>query len=86
MTAPFIQYRDIFGRPGEGPHEHRTFGFASIDILFTIIAALLIPGDKLRNFVALMLIAIILHALFGVETTLNKKLGLVFRPKHDTVF
>lgn len=76
MSAPFIKYRDIFGRPGEGVHSHRTFGFASIDILFTIIAALLIPGNKLRNLAVLMLLAIILHALFGVETTLNKKLGL----------
>lgn len=76
MTAPFSQYKDIFGKPGEGPHKDRIFGFASIDILFTLIAALLIPGDKVRNFIFLMILAIILHTLFGVETALNKKLGL----------
>jgi hypothetical protein len=38
----FTEYRDIFGKPNEGIHERRFLGMAVWDIVFTLIAAVLI--------------------------------------------
>jgi hypothetical protein len=77
MSAPFADYKDIFGKPREGVHEARVFGLAAIDVLFTLIAALLLPGNKLRNFVLLVILGCILHALFGVDSELNRRIGQI---------
>lgn len=70
------KYRDIFGRPGEGTHAYRIFwNFAAVDIVMTILGAIVLSYvTKIRFwhwFVLLMLIAIILHRLFCVNTRLN---------------
>lgn len=76
MTAPFAEYKDIFGKPREGVHATRIFGLAAIDLIFTLIAALLIPGNKIRNFLVLIALGCIMHALFGVDSELNRIIGL----------
>jgi hypothetical protein len=73
-------YKNIFGKPGEGPHKHRIFGVAAVDLLGTVLIAVLIGMWKKYSivgiaalFIGLMILSLILHRLFCVETTLTKK-------------
>ncbi len=70
------KYKDIFGKPNQGLHKYRIFNIAIIDLVFTIIVAYFISTQfKIsfsKTFIILMIIAIIIHKLFGVETTINK--------------
>ena len=71
----FCQYKNIFGEPGKGVHSYRVKGFAIVDIVGTILAALLISWVLdtyfISTLVILFLLGIILHRLFCVRTTLD---------------
>ena len=66
---------DLLGKPGEGFHKERLFGFARNDLVGTVLIAILISYLGNWNvfvvFGILMLIAIYAHWLFRVNTTLN---------------
>lgn len=70
------QYRDIFGKPGEGVHSYRLFGIAIVDlgltILVSLIIAYLLGKNPLVICVIALLLGIIFHYLFCVNTTVNK--------------
>lgn len=67
------KYRSIFGDPGEGVHSYRFFSIAIIDLVLTMIVAYYLPlYDKFTNFILLLLLGIILHRIFCVNTTVNK--------------
>lgn len=74
------QYKDIFGKPREGVHQYRFFDIAIVDLIGTIIGALLIARwlnyDFVSVFLFLMISSLFIHKLFCVETTLTK---LIFR-------
>jgi fatty-acid desaturase len=76
MSCPFKKYKNIFGKEGEGAHSIRFLNLAIVDVILTVIGALLISYFIKVNFfiifIILMLIAIILHRLFCVNTTINK--------------
>lgn len=74
------KYSKIFGEPNTGSHAQRIGGFAFIDIVLTLIGAYIIssltysPTDIkafLLTFCVLIVLAIILHELFCVNTKLN---------------
>jgi hypothetical protein len=70
-------YKDMFGKPGEGAHAHRLFGVAIVDVILTLILALIISlkfGSFARNATALFLTSIVAHRAFGVRTTVDKLL------------
>jgi hypothetical protein len=71
----FCKYRHILGVEKKGFHKKRIFGFALNDILGTIIIASLYGYyaniNIIKSNVILFLIAIILHKIFCVKTTLN---------------
>jgi hypothetical protein len=71
----------VFGRPGEGVHEHYEFGFAIKNVAMTGATAVLIAKvfnkSILGTFAALIALGIGAHIAFGVPTALNKQLGLV---------
>lgn len=72
----FTKYKDIFGKPNEGLHAHRIFGFAAVDIILTIIAAIIISTYWNYTFISaligLFIVAQVLHYLVGVETAFIK--------------
>lgn len=83
MSAPLSAYRNIFGEPGKGVHAHRVCGYASVDLLATAgiaaIGAIVAGGDNkiaafLCIFIILMLVGILSHRIFGVNTALNVKI------------
>jgi uncharacterized membrane protein len=72
------QYKDIFGKPGEGNHSYRLFNIAIIDLILTLIGGYLISYyynySLLIVLIIIFLIAIILHRLFCVRTTIDRLL------------
>lgn len=74
------KHKDIFGKPNEGFHKAQIFGVAAFDLIGTVVIAWLLNKwlkiSFWKVFLGLMIIAILLHKLFCVETTLNKKLGI----------
>jgi uncharacterized membrane protein YcaP (DUF421 family) len=76
MSCPFKQFADIFGKPNEGVHSYRIFNIAIVDVIATLLGALLISYLFKVNFflvaVLLFLLGIVLHRLFCVNTTINK--------------
>ena len=71
----FCKYRDIFGKPNTGIHHIRIFDFAVMDIFGTILFAFIISQIyKYNIFIIifiLLLIAIVIHRIFCVNTKLN---------------
>ena len=76
MSCPFHEYKNIFGKEGEGAHSIRFLNIAIVDVIMTIIGAFIISYlfnlSFLMVFTILMLVAIILHRIFCVNTTINK--------------
>ncbi len=67
--------KNLLGKPNKGFHKH-VFGIAIFDLLATILVAVLLSWWKKWNFfivfLILMIIAIIVHRIFCVNTTINK--------------
>lgn len=81
MPIGLCKYKDALGVPGQGFHSARLFGFARNDVLGTfgiafIISLLFYRKTLLKSFIIISIIlfvlAIFLHRLFCVNTTLNK--------------
>ena len=71
------QYRNLFGKVGEGVHSYRIANLAVVDILLTVLGAFLIHlAFPVYHFgyilLALFLLGIILHRIFCVRTTIDK--------------
>lgn len=70
------KYKHIFGKEGEGLHSIRIFNIAIIDVIGTVLLAFVISNYFKTNLwitmISLFVIAIILHRVFCVNTTVNK--------------
>jgi|688.fasta_scaffold1010800_1 hypothetical protein len=71
------KYRDVLGKPKQGFHKH-FLGVAIGDLVGTILVCVLIWKIFHVNFWLVLLIAlllgIILHRIFCVNTTINKSI------------
>jgi hypothetical protein len=80
MSCPFKQHRDIFGVPGTGVHKQRFLDVALFDYIGTIILAIIF--SKLTKIplvvstILMFVLGVVLHMLFGVNTSAVKFLGL----------
>lgn len=72
------KYKNALGIPGKGIHSIRIFNIAVMDVIMTIIGALLISFFLKRSFwftlAALFILGITLHRVFCVRTTIDKLL------------
>ena len=69
------KYKNIFGEENKGIHSYRLFNVAVVDVIATIILALLISRKHfIKILILLFILGIILHRLFCVRTTLDKLL------------
>ncbi len=70
------QYKHIFGKEKEGVHSYRFLDIAIVDTLLTFILSLAISYYFKINlifvFVLLVILSIIIHLIFCVNTTLTK--------------
>jgi fatty acid desaturase len=79
MNLPSLcPYKNALGIPGKGVHSYRLFNIAIMDVIMTIIGALVISyllGWKFGwTLLGLFILGIILHRLFCVRTTIDKLL------------
>ena len=55
MSCPFKEYKNIFGKEGEGAHSIRFFNFAMVDVIMTIVGAFFISlFFKINFFIVLI--------------------------------
>jgi hypothetical protein len=74
------EFKDIFGAPNTGVHKYRMFGLAAVDLIGTVVIAYAINGFVINYallfiFIILMILSVIIHKAFGVETALVKKIN-----------
>jgi len=69
------KYANVLGKPGEGAHKH-VAGIAVFDLVGTILIAFLVARLFRWKFwlvlTVLLVLGVILHRLFCVNTTINK--------------
>jgi hypothetical protein len=77
----FKQFTDIFGIPNKGIHSYRLLDVACIDYLLTLVTAFILAYytsiPLVLTTIFSFIFAIICHALFGVNTSAIKYLGLI---------
>lgn len=70
------KYKDIFGKPGTGVHSYRFMGVAIVDVILTLIGAIIISYYTKYSFfivaTILFILGIILHRIFCVRTEVDK--------------
>lgn len=75
MTV-LCKYKDIFGKEKTGIHKYRVFDIAIFDVLGTLMLAYVFSHLFKTSFLAMCVImfvvAILIHRLFCVNTTINK--------------
>ena len=73
-----MNLKKAFGEPGKGLHSYRLFGVAIVDVIMTLIGAILISYMFNLPFfyvaIVLFVLGIVLHRLFHVRTTVDKTL------------
>ena len=75
----FCEYKDIFGKPGEGIHSFRIFNISVVDVLIVIFAAYIVKAfvpsfSFIFILIILFVFGILVHRLFCVRTTIDKLL------------
>jgi fatty acid desaturase len=69
------QYKNYFGKPGEGVHSYRIADIAVVDVGFTILVAWLLSYLFEWNFLWCLLgffiLGILMHRLFCVRTKID---------------
>lgn len=78
MEITLCPYKYLFGKEKTGVHSYRIFDIAIVDLISTIIAAWIIAKyfnlDFKETSIILLLLGIIIHRIFCVETTIDKLL------------
>lgn len=78
--CPFRTHRNFFGSPGTGVHNIRLLDVALVDYVLTLLAAFITSWTTSFPLVLSTLVwftlAIVLHTLFGVNTSAVHWLGL----------
>ena len=76
----FSKYKDIFGEAGKGVHSYRFLNTALVDYILTILGAILLTYltdiPLVLTTIGLLVLGLILHYLFGVNTNSLKYLGI----------
>ena len=78
--CPFSRFKDILGIPMEGIHSYRFLNTAIVDYSMSIILAFVIAYytdiPLVLTTIGVFILGILLHMLFGVDTSTIKYLGL----------
>jgi hypothetical protein len=71
--------KNMFGAPNTGVHSLRLFNVAVVDLLATVVVAYIITVytkyPLYYTLSGLLILALAVHKIFGVESTFNKVLG-----------
>ena len=74
------RYKDILGKPSQGIHRFRFGGVALVDLLLTVVlsyATTLLTGAPFTiTLTAWLLVGLVLHILFCVQTSVVTYIGI----------
>tara|TARA_B100000745_G_C19899461_1_gene301259 strand:+ start:78 stop:335 length:258 start_codon:yes stop_codon:yes gene_type:complete len=80
IDCPFKQFSDIFGKPNTGIHKIKLGDTSIIDYFGTILGAMIISYYSeiplVITTIVILIIGILFHLLFGVNTSSLKYLGI----------
>ena len=80
MPCPFSKYSEIFGKQNEGIYSIRFLDVAAVDYFLSILGAIILSFftkiPLVLTTIVILVLGIILHMLFGVNTSAVKYLGL----------
>ena len=80
MSCSLKKFSDIFGKPRTGIHSYRFLDTAIVDyivtILFAIIFTKITKVPLVLSTIIMFILGIILHSIFGVQTTTLSYLGI----------
>jgi hypothetical protein len=84
MSCALKKFSDIFGVAGQGVHRYRILDAALVDYVGTLVFAFIFSKltkiPLVLSTILMFVAGIILHAVFGVNTSAVKYLGLGCRP------
>ena len=79
--CPLSKFKNVLGEPDKGVHSIRFLGAPVVDYLLSILLAMawtfFFDIPLVITTIVVLIISIILHGLFDVETPSGKYLGLV---------
>ena len=79
--CPFKKYKHIFGIPGKGLHKYTFLHTAMVDYLLSLLLAAVIAYATsiplVLTTIAILLMGILCHILFGVQTNTLTYLGII---------
>ena len=79
-SCPFSKFRNLFGVPGQGVHALKFKGTSLVDYFLTIVLAFLVTAATgwplVLTTIGALVLGVILHTLFGVNTKTVKAMGL----------
>jgi hypothetical protein len=80
-VCPFSKYKNFLGIPLQGIHKYRFLDVAIVDYILTIVLSGITANftniPLVLTTIMWLIISIILHTLFGVETNTLKYLGII---------
>ena len=80
INCPFKKHKNLLGKPGKGIHSYRFLNIAIMDYIQTIgvsmLTTYLTKIPLVLTTIFWLILGIILHILFGVETEVVKYLGI----------
>ena len=78
--CPFSKYKSVFGFPAQGVHKYRFLDTAIVDYILTIVASCITTYFSkiplVLTTIMWLILGIVFHILFGVETNTLKYLGI----------
>jgi hypothetical protein len=77
--GPLCRFAGLLGEPGKGMHSFRVGGVAAVDVVLTALLAFFLARRKghatlglfVAYFILLVLLSVLIHAAFCVNTRLN---------------
>ena len=79
-SCPFVKYKNLFGAPNTGAHKYKILNSSIVDYIATLVSIFIITyftGFPLELVtIAMFVLGIVLHILFGVPTHTTKFLGI----------
>lgn len=79
-SCPFKKFKNIFGEAGKGVHQYRLLDVALVDYLLTLVLAVVVSKltglPLVLSTILMFILGIILHWLFGLQTSAVQFLGL----------
>jgi hypothetical protein len=78
IQMSLCEYKNLFGKPGEGIHSYRVLGVGFFDVLITVLVAYfiswLLKTPFLYTTIAFFILGIVVHRALCVRTTVDKLL------------